>query len=188
MVNSKGQASVETVLVQNEAASFLGESSSDEEPLDIPSRDTSFNLPQPRASTFERYQNSSRPIDTRRHSMTSGYSQSESSRSSQRSFRQESNDSEAETVVEDEDSGDATRELAKLMKQRKGGKSRADTSRRRSEYIDDFSSSNTSPREGIGPEDMAISNSKGSTTRCVCKNPESRGFMIQWCVPDCPVL
>jgi hypothetical protein len=110
-IDANGRARTETVVVQepgSKKTSVHGEaydsspyeSSSDDEPILIPSRNPSFTLPNaPRLSSFE---------TSRRHS-ASGYSQSESS--SQRSFRQDSPESEAETVLEDDDgSGDATRE------------------------------------------------------------------------------
>lgn len=117
------------------------------------------------------------------------YSQSESSRSSQRSVRQGSHDSEAETVVEDEDRGDATRELAKLMQRRKRDQpTTKSTSHRRpatgyghNEYFTDASTSN-SPTAITDSDNVTPNGMRGGSTRCVCKNPEGRGFMIQWYV------
>jgi hypothetical protein len=119
-IDANGRARTETVVVDGaprpKRGSIHGEewdlspydSSSDDEPILVPSRNSSFTLPTaPKLSRFE----TNRIVNTRRHSASgySGYSQSESS--SQRSFRQDSLDSEAETVLEDDDgSGDATRE------------------------------------------------------------------------------
>lgn len=115
-IDANGRARTETVIVEaprSKRGSIRGdeydsspyESSSDDEPILVPSRNSSFTLPNaPRLSGFE----TGRGQDVRRHS-ASGYSQSESS--SQRSFRQGSLESEAETVLEEDDgSGDATRE------------------------------------------------------------------------------
>ncbi len=94
------------------------ESSSDEEPILVPSRNTSFVLPaQPKVPKLANFETSKYASDRRRHS-TSGYPRSESS--SQRSQRQDSLESEAETVVDEVDgSGDATLELRKVMESRK---------------------------------------------------------------------
>ena len=186
VVNNKGQAGVETILVRDDSASFMDESSSDEDPIDIPSRESSFNLPPARAPKIGRFETA----ETRRHSMSASvYSQSESSRSSQRSVRQGSHDSEAETVVEDEDRGDATRELAKLMQRRKRDQpTTKSTSHRRpatgyghNEYFTDASTSN-SPTAITDSDNVTPNGMRGGSTRCVCKNPEGRGFMIQWYV------
>ena len=117
-IDANGRARTETIVVEEPRArrrrpsrqgyefeSSSYESSSDDEPILVPSRNSSFTLPnQPKLSRFEA---SGHGLDTRRHS--SGYSQSESS--SQRSYRHHSVESEAETVMEEDNgSGDATRE------------------------------------------------------------------------------
>lgn len=114
-IDANGRARTETVTVEaprSRGGSLRGagydkspyDSSSDEDSI-VVSRNSSFALPGPPSlSRFE----SSRSSEVRRHS-SSGYSQSESS--SQRSYRQGSVESEAETVLEEDDgSGDATRE------------------------------------------------------------------------------
>jgi hypothetical protein len=131
-IDSNGRARTETVLVEAAEISPPGisssrrnegrdgdsddESSSDEDPILVPSRNTSFALPTqkpPRLANFDTI----RATDIRRHS-TSGYSRSESS--SQRSTYGDSLESEAETVVdEDNGSGDATLELRKVVESRK---------------------------------------------------------------------
>lgn len=114
-IDANGRARTETVVIEEprsrrggsmrrdefETSSY--DSSSDDEPIVVPSRNSSFNLPNaPNLSRFEM----GRALDNHRQS---SYSQSESS--SQRSFRQQSVESEAETVMEEDDgSGDATRE------------------------------------------------------------------------------
>jgi hypothetical protein len=130
-IDANGRARTETVLVEEEASPRrIGssrrnegwdeesnyESSSDEDPIIVPSRNNSFALPTqkpPKLANFDTI----RASDIRRHS-TSGYSRSESS--SQRSTYQDSLESEAETVVdEDTGSGDATLELRKVVESRK---------------------------------------------------------------------
>ncbi|KAF4636431.1 hypothetical protein G7Y89_g1654 [Cudoniella acicularis] len=126
-IDSNGRARTETVIVKEEPkpsrhgrSSFTqdwdsssNDSSTDEEPILVPSRNSSFTLPpQPKGPKLARFETSTRGGDARRHS-TSGYSQSESS--SQHSSRLDSVESEAETVMdEDGGSGDATLELKKI--------------------------------------------------------------------------
>lgn len=130
-IDASGRARTETILVEEELSPLRAgssrrnegwdeesnyESSSDEDPILVPSRNTSFALPTqkpPKLANFDTI----RATDIRRHS-TSGYSRSESS--SQRSTYQDSIESEAETVVdEDTGSGDATLELRKVVESRK---------------------------------------------------------------------
>lgn len=158
----------------------------------IPSRNTSFTLPPPpKGPKLARFETSNRGPDARRHS-TSGYSQSESS--SQPSLHHDSVESEAETVMDDDDgSGDATRELKKVMEDRKKSqmtKSRnpqhhryaSNTSRGSSHYANFSSSTNISPTTITDPDGATPSSTRSGTTRCVCNNPDSEGFMIQWYV------
>ncbi len=157
------------------------ESSSDDEPLLVPSRNSSFALPpQAKAPKLARFETENRGTDVRRHS-ASGYIQSESS--SQRSFRRDSMGSEAETVMEEDDgSGDATLVLRRIMEERK--KQMKGRNPRHHRYVSDntprgtsqYSSSTTiTDQDGATP-----SSSRSGTTRCVCNNPDSDGFMIQW--------
>lgn len=195
-IDANGRARTETVIVaepRSTSGSLRGdeydsspyESSSDDEPILVPSRNSSFTLPNaPRLSRFE----TSRGQDVRRHS-ASGYSQSESS--SQRSFRQDSLESEAETILEEDDgSGDATRELRKVMENRKKnqmlqrdprqGRYLSNSAPRGNQYLN-YGSINISPTTVTDPDGPtpSVSSSRSGTTRCVCANPDSEGFMIQ---------
>lgn len=134
MIDSNGRARTETILVEEELKTRGGGpssrssreddldsdhyvSSTDEEPILLPSQPNSFALPQPKVPKLARFETSRGPREMRRHS-ASAYSQSETS--SQRSMRRDSIESEAETVVDEGDgSGDATLELRKIMEDRK---------------------------------------------------------------------
>ena len=99
-------------------------------------------------------------------------------------------ESEAETVVEEDDeSGDATRALRKVMENRKKEQMKqrnprhhryASDIRGSSQYIGYASSSNLSPTTVTDPEGATPSSTRSGTTRCVCGKQESEGFMIQW--------
>ncbi|KUJ21020.1 uncharacterized protein LY89DRAFT_665486 [Mollisia scopiformis] len=198
-IDSNGRAKTERVIVGEEPRTTRGgpstthedwdsshyESSSDDEPILVPSRNTSFSLPQPsKAPRHSRLEASNRGSDIRRHS-ASGYSQSESS--SQHSYGRDSVESEAETVM-DGDDGDATRELRKVMESRKQNqlKSRnprhhhygSDATPRGNSYGNYGSSANLSPTTLTDPA-TTPSSTRSGTTRCVCNNPDSEGFMIQ---------
>lgn len=197
-IDSKGKARTETIIVGDQPrrnreapASSLNEewdsssehSSSDEEPIVIPSRNTSFNLPpQPKGPKLARFETSTRGPDMRGHSTsTSGYSQSESS--SQHSMPPDGLESEAETVMEEDDgSGDATRELRKVMEKRKKDQLKQRNPRHH-RYASDSrryynSSNNISPTTVTDPDGATPSSTRSGTTRCVCQNPESEGAMI----------
>lgn len=191
---------MENVIVRDRPSSryededSLHESSSEDEAIMVPSRVTSFEIPQPHAPRHGRFETSSRTVEQtveRRYSVNNSYSRSESSRSSQRSTRRGSLDSEAETVVEHDTTGDATQEIRKLMETRKQNHYKAQNSmqrrqipdlRPRPRYANYASSSNASPSTNTDPEGATPSSSRSGTTRCVCHNPDSEGFMIQWLV------
>lgn len=207
-IDANGRARTERVVVEAEPKTTRGgpsatheewdsshyESSSDDEPILVPSRNSSFSIPQPnKAPKSNRHDSSNRGVNSRRHS-TSGYSQSESS--SQRSYGQDSVESEAETVMDGEDGfGDATRELRKVMEDRKKNqlKSRnprhhhygSDATPRGNMYASYSSSTNLSPTTLTDPA-TTPSSTRSGTTRCVCNNPDSEGFMIQWYVFEIP--
>ncbi|PMD58124.1 uncharacterized protein K444DRAFT_532479 [Hyaloscypha bicolor E] len=198
-IDANGRARTETVVVEEEPKTARGgppaneewdssqdESSSDDEPILVPSRNSSFAIPpQSKAPKLARFETSNRGVDVRRHS-ASGYTQSESS--SQRSTRRDSMGSEAETVMEEDDgSGDATLVLRKIMEERKKSQLKArhprhhryvsdNTPRGNSQYS---SSTNISPTTVTDPDGATPSSSRSGTTRCVCNNPDSEGFMIQ---------
>lgn len=197
-IDSKGKARTETVVVgpasKPRGASSLNEewessqyeSSSDEEPIILPSRNSSFNLPpQPKGPKLARFETSNQASGSRRPSTAAnGYSHSETS--SQPSLHEV--ESEAETVMEEDDgSGDATRELRKVMESRKKLQlnsrrhHRYGISPRGSvQYANYSSSANLSPTTITDPDGATPTSSGTGTTRCVCNNTDSEGFMIQW--------
>lgn len=205
-IDAKGKARTETVVVgeaskparssasprKEEWESSQYESSSDDEPIIVPSRNSSFTLPsQAKGPKLARFETSSRAVDARRQSTaTNGYSHSESS--SQRSLHLDEVESEAETVVEEDDgSGDATLELRKVMEIRKKQQLKARNSRHHRyasgvsprgsvQYVNYGSSTNISPTTVTDPDAATPSSSGNGTNRCVCNNPDSEGFMIQW--------
>ncbi|TVY13290.1 PHD finger protein 20-like protein 1 [Lachnellula arida] len=200
-IDAKGRARTETVMIQEEPRttpggpstkseefySSLDDSSSDDEPILIPSRNTSFTAPPPsKGPKLARFETSNRTLNARRHS-SSGYSQSESS--SQQSLHHD--ESEAETVMDDDEGlGDATRELRKVMEDRKKiqmtkirnpqhHRYSSNNPRRSSQYASFGSSTNISPTTITDPDGATPSSSRSGATRCVCNNPDSEGFMIQ---------
>jgi hypothetical protein len=94
-------------------------------------------------------------------------------------------ESEAETVVEDDSSGDATLELRKVMKSRNKQQLIKGRNSHHHRYatgvcINYGSSANISPTTITDPDAATPSSSENDATRCVCKNIDSEGFMIQW--------
>jgi hypothetical protein len=98
-------------------------------------------------------------------------------------------ESEAETVMEEDDgSGDATRELRKVMENRKKNQLKQRNPRHH-RYASDSrggvryyssSNSNISPTTVTDPDAATPSSTKSGTTRCVCNNSDGDGLMIQW--------
>lgn len=204
-IDSKGKARTETIIVDeqpsvnrrakssslNGASSLNGdwesshyESSTDEEPILVPSRNSSFSLPQAGGTRFEISNRGANGI-RRQSSSVNGYSHSESS--SQHSMQRESVESEAETVItNDGDAGDATQELRKVMENRKKVQPKLQSQHHRygpdgrhgSMYYN--SSINISPTALTDPDGNTPSSTRSGTTRCVCQNDDSEGFMIQW--------
>ncbi|CZS93495.1 uncharacterized protein RCO7_10562 [Rhynchosporium graminicola] len=211
-IDANGRARTETVLVAEkhrtgrggpsarsegwESSQYGDESSSDDELILVPSRNSSFSLPQLKPVKIGIFDMST---DQRRSS--SGYSQSESS--SQRSFRRDSLGSEAETVVEEDDgSGDAAQALRKVVESRRRGQRNLrnpqhhrytdSTPRGNSHYGIHSSSTNMSPTTITDPDGGTTpSSTKSGTTRCVCGNSDSEGLMIlcescdNWLHADC---
>jgi len=162
------------------------ESSSDEEPIIVPSRNSSFSLPtQSKGPKIARFDNSQNLSGVRRQSSASGYSHSESSSQQSMQMDMDGVESEAETVMDDGDSsGDATRELRKVMEDRKKNQMQQRHPRHH-RYVQDprggyyNSSTNLSPTT-MSDLDGTPTSSRGGTTRCVCGKPEDDRFMIQW--------
>jgi hypothetical protein len=204
-IDAKGKARTETIVVggaskpttalrlsRNEEREYSQyESSSDDEPIIVPSRNTSFTLPsQPKGPKLAHFETSNHNADARRQSSTANsYSQSESS--SQRSLHLEEVESEAETVMEEDDgSGNATLELRKVMESRKQQLKERNSRHHRYasgvsprggvQYVNYGSSTNISPTTVTDPDAATPSSSGTSTTRCVCNSTDNEGFMIQW--------
>lgn len=193
VIDKNGRASTETTMVNNRPRSFYEDvmsqsDTSDEEPHMSFSRNTSFDLPRQQAPKLGRSESTGRSGDPRKHMPQNSYSHSESSRSSQRS-RRGSLDSEAETVMAHDPTGDATQEIRKMMQARKqvqfrengpGSASHRNPSdlRPRPSYY--APSSNVSPSGRADLDGTTPSSTRSGTTRCVCKNADSEGFMIQW--------
>ena len=197
-IDSKGKARTREVVVGRESSptkvtrpssveedwySSPYESSTDEEPIVIPSRNSSFSLPQqsrgPKLARFE----TSISNDGRRQSLSnSGYSQSESS-----GGHADGLESEAETAMEEDDgSGDATRELRKIRENRKKAQMMKQQNPRHHHFAQDTrgnyynSSTNLSPSTITDTDGATPTSSRSGTTRCVCGKPEDDRFMIQW--------
>ncbi|KAH8815793.1 hypothetical protein F5884DRAFT_194437 [Xylogone sp. PMI_703] len=217
VIDSKGKARAHTVTVDDEPKTSRAgpmpevredwespspyESSSDEEAIIIPSRNTSFSLPQPRKGPkLSRFETTNVINGHRRYSLSaSSYTQSESP--DPRPSGHDDYVSEAETVVEEQTtpSGDAKRELRKVVENRKKGQIAA------SNTYHHIYSSNPNTRGGyrytssrnISPSTISDldrgtpSSSRSGTTRCVCKGPDNGSFMIQcescenWLHADC---
>ncbi|KAG0652177.1 hypothetical protein D0Z07_1327 [Hyphodiscus hymeniophilus] len=181
MVDKKGRARTETILVDETKSagptrsiegygSSQSESSTDEDDIIIPSRNTSFaGPPQTKGPKLGRFETSNR--DLRRHSTSASNSYSETS--SQQSLM-DGVESEAETVMEEDDgSGDATRALRKVMenrkkeqmKQRNPRHHRYSSDPRGSQYMGYASSSNLSPTTVTDPEGATPSSTRSGTTR-----------------------
>ncbi|KAF7901899.1 uncharacterized protein EAF01_007197 [Botrytis porri] len=185
-IGSNGRA---TVVVDDESVRSLRRSSSqvigyeseydsstDDEPIIIPSRNNSFNLPQQRPPRFDLFDTSS--SDFRRPSTsTSGYSRSSGQHTSIDEM------SEAETVLDEAKIGDAASALRKVVRERRSNQQLSkngrhlrlysDTTPRPGRFAEYTSSSNNSP-DGTTP-----SSSRSGTTRCICNNAEGDSFMIQ---------
>ena len=168
-------------------------SSTDDEPIIIPSRNTSFALPDPqKPTTIHPFHNSQRSI-------------SERSVASYTTFRgsRDEEDSDRETIINDltptgKVSGDAASELRKLRESRRGQSSSAKMRRLVTSGAGPGtggSAGNYSRQTVISPTTLTGASlptpSTGSRTRgirCVCNRTEAypgNGFLVQWY--ECPV-
>lgn len=154
------------------------DSSTDDEPIIIPSRNNSLNIPHQRPTNLDIFDTSS--SDFRRPSTsTSGYSRSSGQHTSVDEM------SEADTVLDEVKDGDATAALRKVVRERrssqrisKNGKSLrlySDATPRPGRYTEYTTSSSNNSPDGATP-----SSSRSGTTRCICNNAEGDSFMIQW--------
>lgn len=165
-------------------------SSTDEDPIMIPSRNASFSIPNKRSMPKMAQFDTSR----QHRSQKSGSANSSSLGDP---------DSESETVIDSGQSGDAASALRKVMgsrRRRVGNKASAQlhassrTSTRqilgaqgqyqRPSYAYQPSSSNASPTTISDPDAETPSTDPGSTgsdsTRCVCSSRDGDEYMIQW--------
>lgn len=200
-IDSRGRARAETTMVaadreeptptsvrsrkestnrnRNWGSSDEDDSSTDDEPIVIPSRNTSFALPDPRKATLLR------PFHSAQTSI------SEQSTSSLGIYYGEpgSNindvESEAETIMNEPDSngGDAASELRKVVEDRQKRIS-LNTGQRFVSGPAHSTSSTISPTTMTDGSLPTPSSSRGNAVRCVCKRAESPhssdGFMVQW--------
>ncbi|PNY26789.1 PHD finger protein 20-like protein 1, partial [Tolypocladium capitatum] len=151
------------------------DSSTDDEPIIIPSRNSSFNasfaLPDPRKPVGSIFHSSRRSI-------------------SDRSASNSANDaeSEAETVVRERQNkgGDATSELRKVVEDRQKRLNQMDSAQSRRRVPASIGSN--FPGGIVSPTSLTESSygSDGHGVRCVCDQTsadEEGGFMLQWWVP-----
>lgn len=181
--------------------------STDEEPIILPSRSTSFSLPQKRIDEpkLAQFDTSPQYTEGRRRSVCS-------IRKILGHGSQQDQGSESETAMENDDgSGNAANALRKVMKDRKqntilsGSRQQVcyskntnkrprnlSTPHNRQLYNNESSLSSLSPTTVSDPDLETPSTDPESTqsdgTRCVCHNRDSYGFMIQWSVPPPPLL
>ncbi|PQE33047.1 phd-finger domain-containing protein [Rutstroemia sp. NJR-2017a WRK4] len=150
------------------------ESSTDEEPILVLSRNNSFDLPK-----LNRH-DSSREF-RRRSTSASSYSQSSTS---QHTSIDEL--SEAETVMDENKAGDAASALRKVVRDRRKSQQLSQTGRNHRVYSDatpragrytDYGSSST--RSLTDPDGATPSSSRSGSTRCVCNSVDGDPFMIQ---------
>jgi hypothetical protein len=186
------------------------DSSTDEDPIILPSRNTSFNLPprRPDRPKIGHFDTSRQFVDGRRQSIEEPQRGLNASGTTSSKIQSNEQESEAETVMEDyHGSGDATTALRKIMESRKHGtmhqgssqhqfhpnnsKRRTSTShitphQKNQQYYNSTSSSNISPTTVSDPDLATPStdreSSRSDSTRCICNNRDGDSFMIQWYV------
>ncbi|KAL7936335.1 hypothetical protein V8C35DRAFT_321191 [Trichoderma chlorosporum] len=196
-IDAHGRARAETTVVVEEAGSITrsrssrelssarrswessdDESSTDEEPIIIPSRAGSFNasfaLPDPR-----------KPVGSIFHSSRRSVSDRSRSASTPSLVTQIDGESEAETVLTDhqERGGDAASELRKVVEDRQKRSIQIENSRSQHRILSTSSSGNFKA-SSISPVSMADSSYRtdGGGIRCVCggnQRGEENGYMVQ---------
>lgn len=164
-------------------------SSSDDEPIILPSRNNSFKLTSQRGEghNLTRFEASRTSLDERRRSVSDAGAFSRSSNSTQ-----DDPESEAETIMDENDgTGDAAIALRKVMESkkpysrtRKQPSSLHTTPRSRHQFGHPTSSNNFSPTTVSDPDLETPStdreSSRSDSTRCVCNSRDGDTFMIQW--------
>ncbi|KAL7626624.1 hypothetical protein AAE478_003397 [Parahypoxylon ruwenzoriense] len=161
---------------QRWASSEDDESSTDDEPIIIPSRNTSFALPDPRKLLSRTFHTSQRSVGDQSTSSLGIYY-------NEQDFADNDAESETETVMNVADSsnrGDAASELRKVVESRQ---KRAPKTNERFVSRPPYSSGST-----ISPATLRTSNlltpNRGNRIRCVCNTTSSNingdSYMIQW--------
>lgn len=167
-------------------------SSTDEDPIMIPSRNTSFKLPNSRSMPMMAQFDTSRQFDETR-PRKGGSAKSPSYGDP---------DSETETIIDNKRSGDAASALRKVMDSRRRSVGSFPSAQqvpprnlarqyfgreapyRRQSYAYQPSSSNASPTTITDPDMGSPSTDRGSTgsdvTRCVCNTRDGDEFFVQW--------
>ncbi|KAI1879687.1 hypothetical protein JX265_002641 [Neoarthrinium moseri] len=154
------------------------DSSSDDEPIIIPSRNTSFALPDPNKPT------TSNPLQFSRRSISEQSTSSLGIYYNEPSSAVMDNESEAETEVNEPagSRGDASSELRKVVQDRQ--KRALNTSQRFAPPSARSSASTISPGSFTEATVPTPSTSREESIRCVCQRTESPrnsdGFMVQW--------
>ncbi|KAH6687265.1 hypothetical protein F5X68DRAFT_9385 [Plectosphaerella plurivora] len=152
-----------------ESRSEYDESSSDDEPIIIPSRNTSFALPDPRKPSGTMFHHSHRSI-------------------SERSTSSRGAESEAETLMDDprRTNGDAASELRKLVESRHSSKRGVPQMPPGQRFVTS-SFAAYPPQGGRSPTMSSLltpSTHTGRSVRCVCHRNDGEAeldmFMVQW--------
>ncbi|KAK8049938.1 PHD-finger domain-containing protein, partial [Apiospora phragmitis] len=160
------------------ASSEDSDSSTDDEPIIIPSRNTSFALPDPKKpSTVHPFHSSQRSVSERSTSSLGIYN-------NEPALPQNDGESEAETVLNEPEGrqGDAASELRKVLETRQKRASMKKGQRVSSSVS--HSASSSFSRASLSEVSLPMpSSSRGRTVRCLCKSteslPNSDGFMVQ---------
>jgi hypothetical protein len=214
-IDAKGRARTETriipeepVTVRKKTPSIVSEkwgsdpddSSTDEEPIIVPSRNTSFTLP-PRRNDKPRLAN----FDTSYQFTDPGYRDFGDAVAPKRRFPSHEEESEAETVMEDDDgAGNAANALRKVLESRKQAATGQPVSQANLYSSNQFRRGaapqimptygqqyyNSSPPTNLSPTtvsdpDLATpttdrESSMSESTRCICHSRDGDTFMIQW--------
>lgn len=167
----------------NWASSEDSDSSTDDEPIIIPSRNASFALPDPKKpSTVHPFYSSQQSISEKSAGSLGIYN-------NEPTPTQNDAESEAETVLNEPEGrqGDAASELRKVLETRQKRAS-VKKGQNGSSSVSHSASSSFS-RASLSEVSLPTSaSSRGRTVRCLCKDtgslPKSDGFMVQWCATN----
>ena len=166
---------------KNEHSSEDESSSTDDEPIIIPSRNTSFALPEARRPNFvQSFASQHNPHDQGAGSLGIYYNDQNPTHNDP--------ESEAETVMNWPESGrgDATSELRKVVENRHSHKKMTLNTSQRFISGPAYSSSNTISPASLTESSLPTpSTDRGSQVRCVCnsnKRPHGNSYLVQWYV------